>query len=274
MAKTSTTPQIRPMMTAPSGETRSQPAVMPTSPARMPFRVNESDGFPYFHQVMNIVATPPAAAARFVVRKTWEIAVRFTAPDAASCEPGLKPNQPIQRMNTPSAAIVRLWPRIDQQRDDRAVNQIHRELGPFRHCTAHNRSRGSAEDRLKDQKALHRQVTLVERQVAPVGHADETGAVAAEHEAEADEPEKQGTEHEVHEVLHQDVRRVFAAGETRLAQRKARLHEENQHGGQQHPDRIEGNGYIVHLTYVLKGSTFCPGVPCRRVLPCGWTRCR
>ena len=38
----------------------------------------------------------------------------------------------------------------DQADDDRAVNQIHRELGPFRHCTAHNRNRGGAEDRLKD----------------------------------------------------------------------------------------------------------------------------
>ena len=100
------------MTTAPMGLTRSQPAVMPTSPASTPFSVSESDGFPYFHQVRNIVATPPATAARLVVRNTWLMATRFTSPLAANCEPGLKPNQPSQRMKTPSEASVRLWPGI------------------------------------------------------------------------------------------------------------------------------------------------------------------
>ena len=254
-----------------------------------------------------------------MVRKTWEIAVRFTEPAHPEDEHAERSHRQVVAGDSPTLAVGRIladtgaernrtdqrqhathavddrrtgkivetkvcepaaapgpvaFNRIDQQRDDRTVDQIHRELRPLGHCTAHNRSRGGAEDRLKDQEALHGQVTLVERQVAPVGQADETGAVAAEHEAEADEPEKQGAEHEVHKVLHQDVRRVLAAGETRFAQRKARLHKENQHRGQQHPDRIEGNGNIVHFTYVLKGSTFCPGAPCRRALPCGWTRCR
>ena len=98
------------MMMAPTGDTRSHPAVMPTSPASTPLSVSESDGLPYFIHVMNIVAVPPATAARLVVRKTWLMAVRFTSPEAASCEPGLKPNQPSQRMKTPSEASVRLWP--------------------------------------------------------------------------------------------------------------------------------------------------------------------
>ena len=96
------------MTTAPSGDTRPQPAVMPTSPASTPLSVSESDGLPYFIQVMNMVAVPPATAARLVVRKTWLMAMRFTSPEAASCEPGLKPNHPSQRMNTPSEASVRL----------------------------------------------------------------------------------------------------------------------------------------------------------------------
>ena len=58
------------MMTAPTGDTMSHPAVMPTRPASTPFRVSDSEGLPYFHHVMNIVATPPAAAARLVVRNT------------------------------------------------------------------------------------------------------------------------------------------------------------------------------------------------------------
>ena len=36
-----------PMITAPKGETMSQPAVMPTNPARMPFSVRDKEGLPY-----------------------------------------------------------------------------------------------------------------------------------------------------------------------------------------------------------------------------------
>jgi hypothetical protein len=97
-------------MTAPSGDTRSQPAVMATKPAKIPLRVSENEGLPYLIQDVNIVAIPPAAAARLVVRNTCDIATLFTSPDAASCEPGLKPNQPNQRMNTPRDAAMRLWP--------------------------------------------------------------------------------------------------------------------------------------------------------------------
>ncbi len=110
MAYTSTIPQSSPITTAPQGDTTSQPAVMPTRPARMPFKVRESEGLPYLNQVTNMVATPPATAARLVVRKTCEMAKRFTSPLAASWLPGLKPNQPSQRINTPSAARARLCP--------------------------------------------------------------------------------------------------------------------------------------------------------------------
>ena len=54
------------------------------------------------------LATAPAAAARLVVMTTsakWRLV-------AFSVEPGLKPNQPNQRMRTPSWAIGMLWPGI------------------------------------------------------------------------------------------------------------------------------------------------------------------
>ena len=105
-------PQIAPMTTAPQGDTVSQPAVIPTKPARMPFRVNDRDGLPYFSQLMLRAKKPPAQAARLVLRNTSEIATWSAVVAAASCDPGLKPNHPNQRMNTPSAAIVRLCPGI------------------------------------------------------------------------------------------------------------------------------------------------------------------
>ena len=103
-------PARRPMMAAPNGLTKSQPAVMATKPAKIPFRVSENEGLPYLIQEVNMVPRPPHTAARLVVRNTWLMATRFTSPEAASWEPGLNPNHPNQRMNTPRAAAMRLWP--------------------------------------------------------------------------------------------------------------------------------------------------------------------
>ena len=65
-----TMPQMAPIMTAPKGETRSHPAVTPTSPANTPFNVNDKEGFPYFIQLAVKAKKPPAHAARLVVRNT------------------------------------------------------------------------------------------------------------------------------------------------------------------------------------------------------------
>ena len=50
----------------------------------------------------------PAAAARFVTTTTSA----KRPPIAPSVEPGLKPNQPNQRMKTPSPTSGMLWPGI------------------------------------------------------------------------------------------------------------------------------------------------------------------
>ena len=42
---------------------------------RMPLRVSESDGLPYFIQLVARAQNPPAQAARLVVRNTCEMAV-------------------------------------------------------------------------------------------------------------------------------------------------------------------------------------------------------
>ena len=103
-----TTPQIAPIKAAPTGDTRSHPAVMPTKPASTPFNVSDKEGFLYLNQATIREKNPPVQAARLVVRNTCEIAVRLPSPAAASWEPGLNPNQPNHRMNTPRQAIVRL----------------------------------------------------------------------------------------------------------------------------------------------------------------------
>ncbi len=69
-----TIPQSVPIMTAPNGETTSQPAVIPTKPAKIPFSVSDKDGLLNFSQLTDKAKKPPAQAARLVVRNTWEIA--------------------------------------------------------------------------------------------------------------------------------------------------------------------------------------------------------
>ena len=128
---------------------------------------------------------------------------------------------------------------VDEQRYDSAVDDVHGEFGSFCHGSADNRCRGGTEDGLEHQETLYGQVAMIEGKVAPVGHADEACAVRSEHETKADEPEQQRAEHEVHEVLEQNVCGVLAAREACLAQGKARLHPENKHGCQQHPYGIE-----------------------------------
>ena len=107
-----TTPQMAPINTAPEGATASHPAVIPTKPAKTPFSVSDIDGLPYFIQLIASAKKPPAQAARFVVRNTCEMAIASASVLAANCDPGLNPNHPNQRINTPSAATVRLCPGI------------------------------------------------------------------------------------------------------------------------------------------------------------------
>ena len=103
-------PATKPMMNAPNGETASQPAVMATRPAREPFRVMETSGLPYRFQVKIMVTQVATAAARLVLKQTRPVRVMVSSVDRLREEPPLKPNQQNQRMNTPRAPAVRLWP--------------------------------------------------------------------------------------------------------------------------------------------------------------------
>ena len=59
-----------------------------------------------------MVATVAVAAARLVVTKILPAEYTAASLSMATVEQPLKPNQQNQRMNTPRAPSVRLWPRI------------------------------------------------------------------------------------------------------------------------------------------------------------------
>ena len=71
---------------------------------------------------------------------------------------------------------------------------------------------------------------MLERKVAKVWHTNKTSTIATKHKSETDEPEENRTDHEIDEVLEQDVRSVFTAGNTRLTEGKSRLHEKDLQG--------------------------------------------
>ena len=95
-----------PITAAPATVTVAQPAVIATSPPRVPLSVMEMSGFLYFIHVTIMAAIVEHAAAMFVVTNT-RLAVS-SSPSRPSVDAGLKPNHPNQRINTPSAPSVRL----------------------------------------------------------------------------------------------------------------------------------------------------------------------
>ena len=106
-ANTTMTPAMAPMITAPQLLTLAHPAVIPTRPASTPLPVIATSGLPLTSQIVSMLATAPAAAASTVVT-----AIDVTTTSAASCDPGLNPNQPTSRMNTPMMANGTEWPGI------------------------------------------------------------------------------------------------------------------------------------------------------------------
>ena len=95
---TTNTPDTKPIRTAPKLFTFAQPAVIPTKPAKAPFKVMPTFGLPEIIDVY-IAVIEPAEADKVVVTA---IAARSTS-TAAKADPTLNPYHPNQRINTPSA---------------------------------------------------------------------------------------------------------------------------------------------------------------------------
>src|SRR6059058_2381401 len=100
---TAISPEPAPITIAAHGATNPEAAVIATRPPSAPFSIIEMSGLPSLTQATHMPVTAPAAAAMFVVVATY--AKKPTPPKSTdSVEPGLKPNQPNQRISVPSTA--------------------------------------------------------------------------------------------------------------------------------------------------------------------------
>jgi len=72
----------------------------------------------------------------------------------------------------------------------------------------------------------------------PVG-ADERVAMT-EHERVADRPEQHAADGGIQDTFHQDVYRLFGAGEAGLQHDESGLHAEDEEGGDQRPRGVDG----------------------------------
>ena len=98
-ANTTSTPATKPITAPAPMVTNAHGAVIATKPARQPLRIIERSGF--FRNSQAVIKAPsePVAAAMLVLTSTCAMALPFIA---AMVEPGLNPNQPSHRINTPS----------------------------------------------------------------------------------------------------------------------------------------------------------------------------
>lgn len=72
-----------------------------------------------------------------------------------------------------------------------------------------------------------------------IGNTDNTVKICAEHEAEAEEPEENRPQSEIHEVLHDDIAGVFGPRQARFQHGETRLHEEDQGRTEENPNRVD-----------------------------------
>ena len=111
MPKMTTGAAIAPITIAAQGSTTAQGAVMATNPPSAPFSVRPMSKCGERPLDRKAQHTAPAPAARVVFTATFA-ASAANPPVRPSVEPGLNPYQPNQRMKTPSAARLMLWPGI------------------------------------------------------------------------------------------------------------------------------------------------------------------
>ena len=94
-------PPTAPMMTAHQLSAMFGLAVIETSPAKAPLRLEARPKRPKSGRATSTAAISPLAAAMLVLKRTLLIATASAGVARANCEPPLNPNQPSHRISTP-----------------------------------------------------------------------------------------------------------------------------------------------------------------------------
>ncbi len=146
--------------------------------------------------------------------------------------------------------------RVDDRGHHRREDQIATDLRALGHRSRSDRDGRCREHHLEEERRIAA-VEPVEGAVAePVEEeqigAEEAAGVAAEGDAVADGPERQGAHRHVGQVLRHDVGHVLGSRETGLHEAETGLHEEHEDAGDEHPDVVEGGLHGFGGQFVLR----------------------
>ncbi len=130
---------------------------------------------------------------------------------------------------------------IDQHGEDGGRDRIAAKAHAFGDGARDDGGGGRTEGELEEEEGHDpggRLIAACDAVEGEVGRAEKPARADTEHEAEADEPEADARDAEIHHVLDGDVDRVLCANETGFETGEACLHEQHEHGTDQHPDRV------------------------------------
>jgi hypothetical protein len=151
-----------------------------------------------------------------------------------------------------------------QRREDDRVDHVRAELDPLERGSPHDRQGDGAEDKLEEQergRADRRDVEqreLARRLGGQRAHVQEEAvragdlAGAAERERESDRPVADRGDREVRQDLHHPETGVLRAREADLEEQEPGLHEHDEHGGDDHPDRVQARDRVLEGRPVLR----------------------
>ncbi len=154
--------------------------------------------------------------------------------DAAHRVDGRRPGEVVEaHLGEPTLRVPNpaCFDGVDKERERRGIDAVREELGALGHGARDDRGGGGAEHQVEDER---RGIAAFEErpeigEYHEVGHADEPEEVVLRHhEAESQQHEDDGSDAEVHQVLHDDVACILGAGEARLDHGEARLHEKDE----------------------------------------------
>ena len=116
------------------------------------------------------------------------------------------------------------------------IDAVAGKLCPFRHRTRYNGGCGRAEYQVEDKCGIV-EVSVICKNVKRKPARKTFQDVFPQHQRSAADKPHDCTDTEVHQVLHDDIARVFRSGKTCFAHGKSRLHPEYEGGTDQKPYR-------------------------------------